>query len=162
MSAASPWADACSRRPSRPHAGPERLPWGRGGTRMDHRAHIPTGPAQAVWWTRHLRPRWLRRTLRRTRNEKALVQGAPSRQCLDSAVNRSVETVAESALMWERWVNEGGRPPPQAVADREHAAVTTSREARQGRRQGSLDGPFPRRRRRRSVIIAGGGVAALE
>ncbi len=77
-------------------------------------------------------------------------------------MNRSVETVAESELMWERWVTEGGRPPPQAVADREHAAVTTSRGARQGRRRVSLDGPFPRRRRRRSVIIAGGGVAALE
>jgi sulfide:quinone oxidoreductase len=48
--------------------------------------------------------------------------------------------------MWERWVNEGGRPPPEDVAERERARARC----------------LPRRRRRQPVIIAGAGVAAME
>jgi sulfide:quinone oxidoreductase len=93
---------------------------------------------------------------------RALAQEAPHRQRSATVTNRTVDATAESTLMWDRWVNDGGASPPQAVADREYAAVTANHEARQGRRRVGRDRPLPRRRRRQSIVIAGAGVAALE
>jgi hypothetical protein len=41
-------------------------------------------------------------------------------------VNRALRTWEDDTLAWERWINEGGRVPPEAFLERDHAVPTTA------------------------------------
>jgi sulfide:quinone oxidoreductase len=61
-------------------------------------------------------------------------------------------------LATERWIDEGGRPAPEAVIQREIASAP----AGDARAEGGSVPPTRRERVRPQVLIAGGGVAGLE